>query len=84
MQDVGFKTFAILQLKLKQLLQDNIADFNMQMFYISSLLYNPCEDGFNKTVDNMLEDFQMLRLIICFCFNILSESFLLTLTLAGI
>ena len=66
------------------------------MFYISSLLYNPYEDGFNKAINNILkdgfdkaignilEDFQILRLIVHLYFNILSKFFLLILTLAGV
>jgi len=27
------------------------------MSYISGLLYNPYKDGFNKAIDNILEDF---------------------------
>ena len=54
------------------------------MSYISGLPYNPCEDGFDKATDNMLEDFQMLGLIVYFCFSILSGFFLLILSLAGV
>ena len=74
-RDARFKAPAILQLGLERLLQGGIANFNMQMSYISGLLYNPCEDGFDEVMDNMLEDFQMLGLIVCFYFNILSEFF---------
>ena len=96
MRDIGFKTPTILQLRLERLLQGSITNFNIQMFYISSLLYNPYEDGFNKAINNILEDgfdkaignilkdFQILRLIVYFCFNILSKLFLLILTLASI
>ncbi len=54
------------------------------MFYISGLLYKLCKDGFNKIINNMPKDFQMLRLIIYFYFNILSKFFLLILNLASI
>ena len=83
-QDIGFEAPAILQLKLKRLLQNGIADFNMQMFYISGLLYDPYEDGFDEATDDMPKDFQMLRLMVHFCLNILIEFFLLILTLASI
>ena len=56
----------------------------MQMSYISGLLYNPYKDRFNEATDDMPEDFQMLGLMVCFCFNILIEFFLLILTLAGV
>jgi hypothetical protein len=56
----------------------------MRMSYISGLLYDPYEDGFNKAIDNMLEDFQILRLIVRFYLNILIEFFLLILTLASV
>jgi len=35
----------------------------MRISYISGLLYNPYEDGFNEATDNMPEDFQMLGLM---------------------
>jgi hypothetical protein len=54
------------------------------MFYISGLLYNFYKDGFNKATDNILKDFQILRLIVHFYLNILIEFFLLILTLAGV
>ena len=54
------------------------------MSYISGLLYNPYKDGFNKAIDNIPEDFQMLGLMVRFCLNILIEFFLLILTLASI
>jgi hypothetical protein len=54
------------------------------MSYISGLLYDPYKDGFGKATDNILEDFQILRLIVRFCLNILIEFFLLILTLASI
>ena len=54
------------------------------MSYISGLLYNPYEDGFNKTIDNILKDFQILRLMVYFCLNILIKFFLLILTLASV
>ena len=57
MRDIGFKVPTILQLRLERLLQGSIADFNIQIFYISSLLYNPYEDRFNKAIDNILKDF---------------------------
>ncbi len=84
MQDIGFKILTIFQLRLKRLSQNSIADFNTKMSYINSLLYNPYEDKFNKAINNMPKDFQMLRLIIHFYFNILSEFFLLILILAGV
>ena len=34
-----------------------IANFNIRMSYISGLLYNPYKDGFDKAIDNILEDF---------------------------
>jgi hypothetical protein len=83
-RDVGFEAPAILQLGLERLLQGGITDFNMRMSYISGLLYNPYEDGFNEATDNMLEDFQMLGLMVRFCLNILIEFFLLILTLASV
>ena len=54
------------------------------MSYISGLLYKPYKDRFNKAINDILKNFQMLRLIVRFCFNILSEFFLLILTLAGV
>ena len=54
------------------------------MFYISGLLYNPYKDRFDEAIDNILKDFQMLKLIVYFCFNILSGFFLLILTLASV
>ena len=54
------------------------------MSYISGLLYNYYKDGFNKAINNILKNFKILRLIVYFCFNILSEFFLLILTLAGV
>ena len=54
------------------------------MSYISGLLYNPYGDGFDKAIDNMLKDFQILRLMVYFYFNILSKFFLLILSLAGV
>ena len=56
----------------------------MQIFYISGLPYDFYKDGFNKTINNMLEDFQILGLIIYFYFSILSGFFLLILSLAGV
>ena len=56
----------------------------MQIFYINGLLYNPYKDRFNEATDNILKDFQILRLIIHFYLNILIEFFLLILTLASI
>jgi len=29
----------------------------MRISYISGLLYNPYKDGFDKAIDNILEDF---------------------------
>ena len=58
--------------------------FTNGMFYISGLLYNPYRDGFNKAINNILKDFQILRLIVYFYFNILSKFFLLILSLAGV
>ena len=54
------------------------------MFYISGLLYKPYKGGFNKAINNILKDFQMLRLIVYFYFNILSKFFLLILSLVSI
>ena len=54
------------------------------MSYISGLLYSLYKDGFDKTINNILEDFQMFRPIVRFCFNISSGFFLLILTLANI
>ena len=54
------------------------------MSYISSLLYKPYKDGFNKAINNILKDFQMFRLIVRFYFNILSKFFLLILSLASV
>ena len=66
------------------------------MFYISNLLYNPCKDIFNKAINNILKDrfnkatgnilkdFQILRLMVYFCLNILIKFFLLILTLASV
>ena len=56
----------------------------MWISYISGLLYDLYKDGFDKAIDDMPEDFQMLRLIVYFYFNILSEFFLLILILASI
>ena len=66
-RDVGFEAPAILQLGLERLLQGGIADFNMRMSYISGLLYDPYEDGFDEATDDMPEDFQMLGLMVRFC-----------------
>ena len=52
--------------------------------YISGLLYKPYKDGFNEATNNILKNFQILGLIIYFYFNILSEFFLLILSLANI
>jgi len=52
--------------------------------YISGLLYKLYKDGFNKAINNIPKDFQMLRLIIHFYFNILSKFFSLILSLASI
>ena len=54
------------------------------MSYISGLLYKPYKDGFNEATNNILKNFQILGLIIYFYFNILSEFFLLILSLASI
>ena len=83
-QDIRFKAPTILQLRLEQLLQGGIADFNTQIFYISSLPYNPYKDRFDKAINNILKDFQMLRLIVYFYFSILSGFFLLIFSLASI
>ena len=55
-----------------------------RMSYISGLLYKPCEDGFDEATNNMPKDFQILGLMVRFCFNILSEFFLLILSLASV
>ena len=81
---LGLRHLLFFNFGLKRLLQSGIADFNIWISYISGLLYNPYEDGFDKATDNMLKDFQMLRLIICFYLNILIEFFLLILTLVSI
>ena len=52
--------------------------------YISGLLYKPYKDGFDEAINNILKDFQILRLIVHFYFNILSEFFLLILSLASV
>ena len=57
MRDIKFKIPTILQLKLEQLLQGGIINFNIQIFYINSLPYNPYKDGFNEVIDNILKDF---------------------------
>ena len=57
MWDIGFEAPVIFQFRLKRLLQSGIADFNIQMSYISGLLYDLCEDGFDKAINNMPEDF---------------------------
>jgi len=56
----------------------------MRISYISSLLYNPYKDGFNKAIDNIPEDFQILGLMVRLYLNILIEFFLLILTLASV
>ena len=62
----------------------NAKNNSNRMSYISGLLYKPYKDGFDEATNNILKDFQILRLIIRFYFNILSKFFLLILSLASV